>query len=46
VLLSNFETNKHAIKEGFNPNSYYTNWMWILKRGGKSKKWEIVDWGY
>lgn len=46
VLFSNFKTSKHAINGGFNPDSNYTDWMWILKRASKANKWEIVDWGY
>ena len=46
VLLSNFDTNKAAGSQGFNTNSNYAYWMWILKRESKSDNWKIVDWGY
>ena len=46
ILLSNFETDKSAISQGFNPNSNYVNWMWILIREDKSANWKVIDWGY
>ncbi len=46
VLLSSFETGKSAVAQGFNPNSNYDNWMWILTRENESENWEIIDWGY
>ena len=46
VLLSNFETDKSAVSQGFNPNSNYVNWMWILTRESKSENWKVTDWGY
>jgi hypothetical protein len=46
VLFSSFETDKSVISQGFNPNSTYDNWMWILTRESKSENWEIIGWGY
>ena len=46
VLLSNFDVNSSGANEGFNPNSTYTDWNWILVRDSKTDKWQVVDWGY
>ncbi len=47
VLFSNFKTYKgeKSINNGFNPDSEYINWNWILVRNNKGK-WYLKDWGY
>ena len=46
VLFSNFNVDSSGIKNGFNPNSTYTNWNWILVRNSITNNWRVVDWGY
>ncbi|MEH7107477.1 DUF4829 domain-containing protein [Bacillus sp. JJ1764] len=46
VLLSNFDVDSSGVKEGFNPNSTYTHWNWILVRNSKTENWQVKDWGY
>jgi hypothetical protein len=46
ILFSNFKTGPSSINQGFNPDSTYTDWMWILKRNSKTGKWQVIDWGY
>jgi hypothetical protein len=46
VLFSNFDVGSSGVKQGFNPNSTYSNWNWILIRGTEKDKWRIDDWGY
>lgn len=43
VLLSSFDVDESD--EGFNPNSTYDNWKWILVRN-KGGKWTHADHGY
>lgn len=45
VLLSSFEVDSSGGDGSLNPNSTYSNWMWILVRtdGGQ---WQHVDHGY
>lgn len=47
VLYSNFKTysGTKAINDGFNPNSEYTNWAWILTRSNYCE-WQLITWGY
>ncbi|MBP3635636.1 MAG: hypothetical protein J6J17_04220 [Bacilli bacterium] len=47
ILYSNFTTypGETSILDGFNPDSDYVNWNWILVRKNK-EKWKLVDWGY
>lgn len=46
VLLSNFAVDSSGGDEGFNPNSTYSNWNWILIRDSKTGNWRVDDWGY
>jgi hypothetical protein len=46
VLLSNFDVNSSGANKGFNPNSTYTDWNWILVRDSKTDKWRVKDLGY
>jgi len=46
VLLSNFDVDFSGANQGFNPNSKYSNWNWILVRNSKTGNWQVDDWGY
>ncbi|MDU5080203.1 DUF4829 domain-containing protein [uncultured Tissierella sp.] len=46
LLLSNFDVDGSGDNPVLNPNSTYTNYQWILRRGSKTSKWRIEDWGY
>lgn len=46
VLMSNFHVDSSGASGGFNPNSAYSNWSWILIRDGKTGNWKVDDWGY
>lgn len=47
VLYSNFKTylGDQSANSGFNSNSEYKNWSWILVRNNK-EKWELKTFGY
>jgi len=44
VLLSNFDVDESGGDGSMNPNSTYTDWMWILVRNNGG--WELKTWGY
>ncbi|MFL0269058.1 DUF4829 domain-containing protein [Candidatus Clostridium radicumherbarum] len=46
VLMSNFDVDSSGVDKGFNPNSSYSNWNWILIRNNKTSNWKVDDWGY
>lgn len=46
ILFSNFNTGEKSGDDGFNPNSRYTNWNWILIRDDANSPWRVDDWGY
>ena len=46
ILLSDFETDSSAGESGFNPDSTYYSWMWIMTRDSKTDPWTMYDWGY
>ena len=46
VLFSNFTVDSSGADHGFNPNSTYTDWDWILVRNSLTNNWRVVDWGY
>lgn len=46
VLLSDFDVDSSGADEGFNPNSTYSGWNWILIRNSNSDNWKVDDWGY
>ena len=45
VLFSSFETDRRGGEQGFNPNTIYTDWIWILIRDGQDQPWRIEGWG-
>lgn len=45
VLLSNFDVDETGGDGGFQPNSTYKNWNWVLVRNGQGK-WVIRTYGY
>ncbi len=45
VLISSFEVDSSGGDGSLNPNSTYSNWMWILARSNGGK-WKHVDHGY
>lgn len=47
VLYSNFKTysGDQALNHGFNSNSEYPNWGWILVRINH-EEWQLKTWGY
>ena len=45
VLISKFDVDASGGDGSLNPNSTYTNWMWILVRDGLGG-WKHVDHGY
>jgi len=46
IMFSDFKTSKSSASDGFNPDSNYTDWNWILIRDSKTGKWKVADWGY
>ena len=46
ILFSDFDVDSSGADEGFNPNSTYSNWNWILIRDSKTGNWRVDDWGY
>lgn len=46
VLLSDFNVDSKGGGGGFNPNSTYNYWNWILIRNSKTGNWKVEDWGY
>ena len=46
VLFSDFKVDSKGGDGSFNPNSTYTDWMWILIRDSETSEWEVDDWGY
>lgn len=45
VLFSDFYAGENA-EGGFNPDSDYEGWNWILIRDSKTSDWRVDDWGY
>ncbi len=47
VLSSNFKTypGKQALYDGFDSNTEYSNWNWILVRTNHDE-WKLKTWGY
>ena len=46
ILFSDFYVDSSGGDGSFNPDSTYTNWMWILIRDSADDKWKVDDWGY
>ena len=40
-----FVVGSSGVAGGFNPNSVYDRWQWVLTRSGKGP-WELQTWGY
>lgn len=45
VFDSLFKTSGSALSGGFNPDSKYCGWHWILVKD-ESDEWKFLDWGY
>ena len=45
ILLSNFDTITAGPDQGFNENSTYTDWCWILTRENANEEWVVKDYG-
>jgi hypothetical protein len=45
-LFSDFDVNSTGGDGGFNPDSTYTDWNWILVRDSKTGGWRAEEWGY
>lgn len=46
VLKSSYRTGSSGEDGSLNPNSTYTNWMWVLSKKDKYSKWELKTCGY
>jgi len=46
VLLSDFYVDESGANEGFNPDSLYSEWNWILVRDSSDSSWSVWNWGY
>lgn len=46
IILSEFDVDGSGDNPVLNPNSTYTDYMWILKRDRETSKWIIDDCGY
>ncbi|MDR1569941.1 MAG: SH3 domain-containing protein [Oscillospiraceae bacterium] len=42
AFFADFRTGPNADAEGFEPNTEYTDWIWILCRENATSPWEIV----
>lgn len=45
VLQSRFYVDASGGDGGFNPDTYYDNWQWVLTRDAGGK-WTLQTWGY
>lgn len=45
VFKSNFTTTAESADYGFNPDSEYTDWAWVLAKDSESGQWSIVNHG-
>lgn len=45
VFDSSFKTSGSALSEGFNPDSVYDGWHWIVVKD-ENNEWKLLDWGY
>jgi hypothetical protein len=45
ILISDFYVDSSGKNPTLNPDSTYTDWMWILTRESKGDKWTVDDWG-
>jgi hypothetical protein len=46
VLYSDFTVDSSGGDGSLNPNSTYSDWMWILIRDSGKSEWRVDDWGY
>ena len=46
ILFSDFYVDSSGGDGSFNPDSTYTDWIWILIRDNENGKWSVDDWGY
>jgi hypothetical protein len=46
VLFSDFYVDSSGGDGGFNPDSTYTDWTWVLIRDSENDAWKVDDWGY
>ena len=46
ILISDFYVDSSGKNPSLNPDSTYTDWMWILTRESEGNKWTVDDWGY
>lgn len=46
IFYSDFKVDSTGRNPVLNPDSTYTDWMWILTREDITKEWTVKDWGY
>lgn len=46
IFYSDFKVDSTGKNPVLNPDSTYTDWMWILTREDITKEWTVKDWGY
>lgn len=46
IFYSDFKVDSSGKNPVLNPDSTYTDWMWILTREDIDKEWIVQDWGY
>lgn len=46
IFYSDFKVDSTGKNPVLNPDSTYTDWMWILTRDDITKEWTVKDWGY
>ncbi len=45
ILFSSFYAGPAAAEEGFNPDTTYKRWYWVLTRDSKTSKWRVYSRG-
>lgn len=46
ILTSTFDVDKNGGDGSFNPNTTYSDWLWILTRSDSDEEWTLQTWGY
>ena len=46
ILTSTFDVDENGGDGSFDPNSTYSNWLWILTRSDSDEEWTLQTWGY
>jgi len=46
IFYSDFKVDSTGRNPVLNPDSTYTDWMWVLTREDITKEWTVKDWGY